>query len=619
MVDNVSVGAVESYTFSSVTMGHTISASFTIIQYTISASAGPNGSIYPNGDVVVDYGSDQTFEITPDTGYEIAEILVDGVPVGAAQGPMFTDGGKTNYTFVNVTENHTISASFTIIQYAIIASAGPNGSIFPSGTVLADYGSDQTFKITPDVGYQVADVLVDKVSVGAVTSYTFTNVTATHTISASFTIIQYTITASAGANGSISPSGDVVVDYGSDQTFKITPDVGYEVADVLVDGASVGAVTSYTFTFVTTDHTISASFTIIQYTITASAGANGSISPSGDVVVDYGSDQTFKITPDVGYQVEDVLVDGSSVGAVTSYTFTNVTANHTISASFTIIQYTITASAGPNGSINPSGDVLVNYGADQTFKITPDTGYQVADVLVDKVSVGAVTSYTFTNVTANHTISASFTIIQYTITASAGPNGSISPSGDVVVDYGSDQTFKITPDAGYQVADVLVDKVSVGAVTSYTFTNVTENHTISASFTIIQYMITASAGANGSIFPSGDVLVDYGADQTFNIIPDAGFRFEIFVGVPVGGVMGLCLRCRGEGLTLLQIKLESPTPRPFFQIQPHPHPQPNPPPPQLPPQRQRRHQLRLRHRHRHRVGQLSKHIGSAQRRHDGDA
>ena len=63
------------------------------------------------------------------------------------------------------------------------------------------------------------------------------------------------------------------------------------------------------------------------------------------------------------------------------------------------------------------------------------------------------------------------------------------------MDYGADQTFTITPDASYHVADVLVDGVSVGAVTSYTFTNVTADHTIEASFAINTYTITATAPA----------------------------------------------------------------------------------------------------------------------------
>ena len=72
--------------------------------------------------------------------------------------------------------------------------------------------------------------------------------------------------------------------------------------------------------------------------------------------------------------------------------------------------------------------------------------------------------------------------IQYTITASTGSGGTILPSGDVIVNHGLDQNFIITPDANYHVADVEVDGASVGAVDTYTFSNVTENHTIDASF-----------------------------------------------------------------------------------------------------------------------------------------
>ena len=103
-----------------------------------------------------------------------------------------------------------------------------------------------------------------------------------------------------------------------------------------------------------------------------------------------------------------------------------MTANHTISASFAIDTYTITASAGSNGGISPSGATVVNRGANQSFTISPAPCYHVADVLVDGSSVGAVTSYTFNSVGANHTISASFAIDTYTLTASAGPNGSLA-------------------------------------------------------------------------------------------------------------------------------------------------------------------------------------------------
>ena len=148
------------------------------------------------------------------------------------------------------------------------------------------------------------------------------------------------------------------------------------------------------------------------YVITATAGANGTISPNGDVAVNEGASRTFTITPNTGHSIQDVTVDGASVGAVATYAFTNVTAPHTIAATFMATPpntYTITATAGANGGISPSGAVTVNKGASQSFTITPNTGYSIQDVTVDGASVGAVATYAFTNVTAPHTITASFT------------------------------------------------------------------------------------------------------------------------------------------------------------------------------------------------------------------
>ncbi|NLY09290.1 MAG: hypothetical protein GXZ11_05260 [Tissierellia bacterium] len=72
--------------------------------------------------------------------------------------------------------------------------------------------------------------------------------------------------------------------------------------------------------------------------------------------------------------------------------------------------------------------------------------------------------------------------ITYIIDATAGENGRINPSGKSTVTEGADKTYYISPAAGYEISDVLVDGISVGAVKEYTFTNVVEDHTISATF-----------------------------------------------------------------------------------------------------------------------------------------
>lgn len=71
-----------------------------------------------------------------------------------------------------------------------------------------------------------------------------------------------------------------------------------------------------------------------KFIITASAGSNGSIAPDGSVTVSNGSEQTFDISADIGYEIEDVMVDGVSVGAVSSYTFSGIEADHNITVRF---------------------------------------------------------------------------------------------------------------------------------------------------------------------------------------------------------------------------------------------------------------------------------------------
>lgn len=224
--------------------------------------------------------------------------------------------------------------------------------------------------------------------------------------------------------------------------------------------------------------------------ISASSGDNGSISPEGDIEVNCGDDQSFVITAEPCYSIASVDVDGSSIiGTFESpytYPFTDIQSDHTIHASFSPTAYTITASAGTGGRISPEGEISVECGDDQTFTITPDDCYTIQDVLVDGVSVGPVSTYPFENVLADHTIEALFSINTFTITATAGDGGSISPSspsGSVPVNCGSEPTFTITPDTGYAILDVRVNGVSVGPVNQYTFPPVEQDgQTIHATF-----------------------------------------------------------------------------------------------------------------------------------------
>jgi len=112
-----------------------------------------------------------------------------------------------------------------------------------------------------------------------------------------------------------------------------------------------------------------------NFTITASAGSNGEISPSGSQTVSAGGDLYFTVTPDLGYHIADVKVDGLSVGAFPSYSFTNVIANHTIAASFALDTYALTVTA-VNGTVAKApNQALYNHGTAVALTATPAPGY----------------------------------------------------------------------------------------------------------------------------------------------------------------------------------------------------------------------------------------------------
>ncbi len=493
----------------------------TTTTYTITASAGTGGSISPSGAVLVDSASAEIFTITPNTGYEVADVKVNGSSVGAV----------TSYAFSSVSSNQTIAATFSPIQYTITASAGTGGTISPSGNVSVDYGSNQSFSISANSGYEIDSVIVDGTNKGKVSSYSFSNVTSPHTVRAVFRQL-FTISASAGTGGSISPSGDDIISKGGSQSYTITANTGYNIDDVKVDNVSQGAISNYTFNNISADHTINATFKVVPtYTITASAQTGATISPTGTVVITEGDSKTFTISTSMGYAIENVNVDGADLGVVTEYTFTNVSANHTISVTTRVVPtYNIIASAGTGGAISPSGTITVSESMSKTFTITAANGYDIKTVLVDGANSGAIDSYTFSNVDTNHTIAASFQLKTYTLTASAGANGSISPAGATVINHGESQTYTFTPNSGYIVDSVKVDGSYVGSSTSYTVANVDSDHSISVTFKMPVYEIVATAGSNGSISPSGTTTLSKGNNQAYTITADNGYRIDsVFV------------------------------------------------------------------------------------------
>ncbi len=248
-----------------------------------------------------------------------------------------------------------------------------------------------------------------------------------------------------------------------------------------------------------------------------------------------GTPVTLTATAASGSGFSGWTVTGAPAGTCTGTTnpcLVTVTAATNVTADFKPLNlnYTLNASAGPGGTINPAGTVKINYGASQTLTVTPFAGY-MPTLKIDGIAVVLTNNkYTLSNVSASHIAIASFSLPTETITASAGTGGSISPSGPISVNYGANQIFTLTPNAGY-TATLVVDGTAVTLTNNkYTLIAVTASHTVTANFTSSSTEpITASAGTGGTISPSGTVAVNGGADQTFTVTPNAGYNSTLKV------------------------------------------------------------------------------------------
>ena len=141
----------------------------------------------------------------------------------------------------------------------------------------------------------------------------------------------FTITPTVGAGGSITPATPQTVTWGGSLTLAVAPGESYHITEVLKDGVSIGASSSVTFTDVVSDHTLSATFAINTYTLHYTAGSHGSVvGSSTQVVISGASGTAVTAKPAAGYH----FVSWSDGRTTATRTDSNVTGNHTISATF---------------------------------------------------------------------------------------------------------------------------------------------------------------------------------------------------------------------------------------------------------------------------------------------
>ncbi len=264
-----------------------------------------------------------------------------------------------------------------------------------------------------------------------------------------------------------------------------------------------------------------------------------------------GSPVLFTATPSDGYYVKSATLNGKPIMMTDNKYITIADTDLTLKVVFAEIPDTlkITLSVdekASNGNISfenyDGSSADVPFGEEFTVLFTPNEGYVLDRVYINGMSTVPKDNKLTVKADGEYEIVAAFKKATYKITAvvSKGYGGTIEAvgytliGGMITVDHGASVTFRYTPDMGHVLASVKIDGVAITEdipAREYTFTNVTQNHTISVSFVaegsdIVLHSINVDCGPHGSVLPSTKIDVDDGDDVVISFVPDDGYAVD---------------------------------------------------------------------------------------------
>jgi len=471
---------------------------------------------------VFKYGTTVTLTATPAEGYDFEEWEVEGLG-------SFNESVKE----IKLKDSILATAFFAKKSFNIEASVDPEngGTVTGAGSYL--FGDTASLTAVAAEGFKFVEWTENGAPIGSDNPLEFV-VNANRAFVAHFAN-EYMVTVNVIPEEGGMASGGGKYIFGSEITVVATPADCYDFDGWFVGETLVSENAEYTFT-VTEDVDLVAVFTLKTFEVTVTAEPEEGGVVSGGGTYDCGSEITVVATPADCYDFDGWFVGETLVSENAEYTFT-VTEDVDLVAVFTLKTFEVTVTAEPEEGGVVSGGGTYDCGSEITVVATPADCYDFVGWFIDPLTVPYPffdSEYVFT-VTEDINLVAKFTLKTFEVVATAGENGTITPDGTQTVECGDDITFAIVPDDCYYILDVLVDGESVGAVETYTFENVRDDHTIEALFEKFTYEVVATAGENGTITPDGTQTVECGDDILFTFTPDEGYGVDMVTvdGAPV--------------------------------------------------------------------------------------
>ena len=508
--------------------------------------------------------------ITPDDGYVIYGITVDGEPVGLTNNlnvfmdrdrDIFIDFREASSDDVEVEVDVSITEVMGIIVTGGIGDVSKTyewGTLTPGGTISVVPGTSVTFTLTLADGYRFVDMRINGNEVPPSETFVVGDITADMSIELWLMKTDvdpgmYVIHAEHNGHGSVTPS-DCEVAAGGSVTLTVSPNDGYMVSSVLVNYSEVELSDGkLVLSDIDGNKVVSVTFEEIEYTetVTVSVGDNGTVSPSGSVVVERGEDLELTITPDDGYRIASVILDGTDVTSEVKdsvFILSNVVSGHSVRVEFEVITYTVTVTAGENGSADPTTSV-VEYGKSLKIVFIPEPGYRTSYLTInggDRIVPDDRTNYVIDDIIEDKAVEvfferddSAYASVSVAIVGHGTVNGNSDSFKDEVL-KGNSYTITSVPSEGYRLSKVLVDNVEVptsGGV--YVLNNIARDTAVEVVFEILMFTVTVNVGEHGSCDQQTQA-VEYGSDLTFTFTPDSRYAVHSVTvdGVPVEIVDG---------------------------------------------------------------------------------
>ena len=431
--------------------------------------------------------------------------------------------------FVNISDGTVINNCTLTITSSGNGSTSYNSTTIRNGSnsFTVTEGSSATISLIPDEGNRIKLLKVNNTDVTSSlsnNSYTISNITINTSVEVEFEAIPpttYTLSIKATGNGSATYSGTSIknttksftVNEGTSCTITFSPDDGYRIKTLKVNGSAVTASTSYTVT-VNADTSVEVEFEAIPpttYTLSIKATGNGSATygttsirnTTSTFAINEGTSISVSFSPDTGYRIKSLKVNNSDVTSkVTNNSYTmSVTSDTMVEVEFEKIPdepdvpktYTLSIRAKGNGIATYNGETIrattktytLEEGTKFTITFTPDEGNQISSLRVNGAYVTVSDTYE-AKITADTSIKIDFEEIPvdpeppvtYTLSIKSIGNGSATYGGETIrnntstftIDEGTTGTITFTPDDGHHIKSVMVDGSAISIATRYDFT-----------------------------------------------------------------------------------------------------------------------------------------------------